>query len=277
VKKQFDFHDHYNDAAKEINDAFEFASRIHKLAEKIPSGGTGALWFRGQADGCWPLVPSIGRKNPLWLGYRLREEPKYGKGLRRMKEVEYDFIDRFRRHAHAFLRREPTLWESITMAQHYGLPTRLMDWTSNPLVALYFAVESQEDEDGAVFAFRPSEVVERRINMYSDDSRSHKHERYPLGVKGIRIIYPMMSSDRLVAQSGGFTIQEPWTPLEDQSQQSFDEKSLEIFEIYKWRLPQGKKRSVASQLLRAGISHKSLFPGLEGIGKGLLRAELLRK
>jgi len=88
----------------------------------------------------------------------------------------------------------------------------------------------------------------------------------------------MMSSDRLVAQNGGFTIQEPWQPLEQSDGKKFSSDVLEIVELHKWKLPKGDcKREVVSQLLRAGISHKSLFPDLGGTAVGLLRAELLRK
>lgn len=274
---QFTFHDAYGKKAEDINDAFAFADRIHQLAEHPSPRGTGALWFRGQADGSWPLLPSIGRKSPFWLKLSLPGASSLPGNPYQIAEVEYNLLNRFRRHAHAFLKREPTLWESITMAQHYGLPTRLMDWTSNPLVALYFAAESHDDKDGAMFAFRPSKLWKSHVNVYDDASPVHKHEADPLTVKGVRIIYPMMSSERLVAQSGGFTVQNPWTPLESQSGLKFNANHLEIVEIYKWKLPKDRKLPVVSQLNRAGISHRSLFPDLGGIAVGLLRAELLRK
>ena len=163
------------------------------------------------------------------------------------------------------------------MAQHFELPTRLLDWTANPLVALYSACESNAKNDGAAFAFRPSKSWKSHINVYNDKSDLHRHEPDPPRVEGVRIVYPMMSSERLVAQSGGFTIQNPWTPLESRTDWDFVDDKLEIVEIFKWRVPWKCKESIVSQLLRVGIHHGTLFPDLEGIGTGLFRSELLRE
>jgi len=283
VNLTFKFHDHCKEKDQVIVDAFSFAASVHKLAEKrLGVHGTGALWFRGQAKLNWPLLPGIGRDHPRWLDFPLRHHtttPAEAKQeVKRMKGVEYDLLNRFRRHAHAFLHREPAPWETITMAQHYGLPTRLLDWTSSPLTALYFAAEAETKDDGAVFAFRPSKYWDSHINVYRDAHSHHHHERDPLKVNGVRIIYPMMSSDRLVAQNGGFTIQKPWLPLEKLLPgKRFSSKAVEIVELHKWKLPKDQKQNVVSQVLRAGISHKSLFPDLAGTAMGLLRAELLRE
>ena len=86
-----------------------------------------------------------------------------------------------------------------------------------------------------------------------------------------------MSSDRLVAQSGTFTLQDPWEALEDQSNREFEQQSLEIVEVIKWKVPKKSKKTLVSQLHRAGINHQSLFPDLGGVAVGLLRAELLRE
>lgn len=194
-----------------------------------------------------------------------------------MENVEYNLLHRFRRHAHSVLKRETSLWETITLAQHHGLPTRMLDWTSNSLAALYFAAESQASEDGAVFAFRPIKQFTEYLCVHRDEPLFQKHVREPLKVVGIKIIFPMMSSDRLVAQSGAFTIQKPWKPLDEQADAKFRRGNLDIVVMFKWRLPKECKVKVLDQLNRTGIHHRSLFPDLAGAGVGLLRAQLLRK
>jgi hypothetical protein len=52
-------------------------------------------------------------------------------------------------------------FECLAFAQHYGLATRLLDWSTNPLVALYFAVEMQGETDGAVFCHMPWLIIDR--------------------------------------------------------------------------------------------------------------------
>jgi hypothetical protein len=277
--RSFRFFNKYHVPGEEILDAFEFAARLHQLGEERPTTALGAVWLRGQANGNWKLQPSIGRCHPVWLGLRLHPKPAAQqfspKEIEAAKDVEYNFLHRFRRQAHAHLGHAPTRWETITLAQHHGLPTRLLDWTSNPLAALYFAAESESHQDGAVFAFRPVRYFTQFLCVHPDEPLQ-KHNREPLKVKGVKIIYSMMSSSRLVAQSGAFTIQSPWTPLEEQSKHAFMEQSLDIVEMFKWRLPKQCKVEILRQLNRTGIHHGSLFPDLQGAGTGLLRSQLLR-
>lgn len=275
----FQFHDRFHSSAEVIEDAYTFARRIDFLGKGHPLGALGAVWLRGQADSAWALQPSIGRSDPGWMGLRLHPKPE-GRHLNRKeievaRSVEFNLLHRFRRQAHAHFGHAPTRWETITMAQHHGLPTRLLDWTSNPLVALYFAAQSEPHQDAAVFAFRPIRDYTSFLCVHPDEP-IQKHEKEPLKVKGIKIVYSMMSSGRLFAQSGAFTIQSPWLPLDEQRKFSFSECNLDIVEMFKWRLPKEHKLNILRQLNRVGIHHLSLFPDLQGAGVGLMRSQLLR-
>lgn len=65
--------------------------------------------------------------------------------------IEMKIMMEFKRLSMPVLDTKPeTDWEWLFLAQHYGLPTRLLDWSTNPLVALYFAVENHDDKDGVV-------------------------------------------------------------------------------------------------------------------------------
>ena len=107
-------------------------------------------WWRGQRNASWALSPTL---------YRLGFDNK-----------EVDLNARFRLMAKARRRQvpdssDPMGW--LFLMQHYRLPTRLLDWSQSPLVALYFAVEKPDDGDAALWSLSPTE-----LNMLEAQTRS---------------------------------------------------------------------------------------------------------
>src|SRR5262245_3594236 len=102
-------------------------------------------WFRGHGNASWSLQPCL---------YRPRSDIG---GIGADYYNEAILLEKFRLRAPTFLERVPaTDWEWLFLMQHYGLPTRLLDWTESSLIALYFAVRDHAgDADAAVWAMNP--------------------------------------------------------------------------------------------------------------------------
>jgi hypothetical protein len=102
-----------------------------------------AMWWRGHAHADWELRPSVFRVGPKGEKY-----------------AELPLISHFRARAIGRLGdrdRPQSEIEWLFLAQHYGLPTRMLDWTESPLAALFFAVsdESRAGSDGGLWAASP--------------------------------------------------------------------------------------------------------------------------
>jgi hypothetical protein len=256
-----------------VTSAFAFAELIHNLAQDFPPGGTNALWLRGHGDSTWELLPSAGRlaeQGGLYNPSRMPTKESF-------YEVENDALQRFRRDSYPFVQRPLSDWEAITLGQHHGLPTRLLDWSSNPLVALFFAAETHWDKDGSIFAHRRRHESKFYISMFYGQNFKNRDVPEPLEVGGIKIVYPMLIANRLITQSGGFTIQDPLTSLIKRSGEVFLEKDLDLLQIYKWTIPAAAKPKIVAELHRVNVNRRALFPDLDGVGKGIQVLEQLRK
>ena len=122
----------------------ECGSNISSFVEvlKFHFGGFREIWFRGQSKSDYELIPSLFRQG-VEYGCKFNEAAMYEEFVRRHPEQEES---------------HKNVLDWLTLMQHYNIPTRLLDWTSNLLVAIYFACNEPLGQDGAIFAFDPASL-----------------------------------------------------------------------------------------------------------------------
>jgi len=192
--------------------------------------------FRGVKKEVYDLAPRVGRiKFNFPEGWSLNK-------------IEKHLLRIFKERAVPFLNRTPeNKWDWLATAQHYRLPTRLLDWTRNPLVAAYFAVEKKYSGNSAIYALE---------YKYYIDTENIKNSN-PLNYKEFGKFIPPHSNPRITAQSGTFTIHpEPKKPYEDKK-----EKLVKIIIVNKNNL----RNEIKRMLYHYGIHEASLFPGLDSL------------
>ena len=112
---------------------------LHKFLERFRKASL--FKFRGQSDQSWELTPKAGRQE-----------------FNKVKDTI--IFEHWKRRAPHYLERENyNEWELLSIAQHTGLPTRLLDWTHNPLVAFFFAASENYEKDGAVYIYKSNHRV----------------------------------------------------------------------------------------------------------------------
>lgn len=260
-----------------FDDAGAIRSLAHFLDEIRRFGGRGPVQtcFRGQPELVEQLLPSIGRRQHY-----------AGKSLVFTEKEERSLLKRFRRYAYEYFKRVPTEWETLFLARHHGLPTRLLDWTSNPLVALYFAASHESEEtarsgrrarerklevDGTVWAVARRDTAREELDVFAEKPS-------PLDLGGIRIVYPVNPSPRITAQSGVFTLHgDPWCDLVASAGKPYPDGQLDIASLRRWTLPAANKAGIILDLERLAINSRTLFPDLDGLARGLWETEILRK
>lgn len=235
----------------EINSISNLITQLKKESKKCKED----IWFRGQSDFTWELSPGIHRTK---------------KGT-----SETSLLSRFKQSAAMLIqKRYDDDFDWLFLMQHYGLPTRLLDWSESPLAALYFAVINEEKDktDAALWLLKPTEfnkianipTLEKNFIPSFDDEELKNYSVKSLSSNPRNQLAPIATiatrnSPRIQAQLGVFTIHH------------LDIKPIEQFctnnEVVKFKIPAKSKSKIREELSLLEINKFTLFPELSSIGE----------
>lgn len=240
--------------------------------------GWGGAWgFRGHNDASWPLVTSFERIADL-----------YQHPLEARSATETKMLKHFKRRAHFYLDDPPAPdddLEWLAMIQHYGGPTRLLDFSRSFYVAAFFATERAKN-DAAVWAIKIDEDERSRdLKHYYDEVKKGKIPKTRI----VSRVEPERMNQRLSVQQGFFlfphNISVPFVenlvgtlgislkefdalskkPPVKNAQQAKDLK----LRVLKMILKPAIHPSILSDLKAMNVTHESLYPGLVGFAQSV--------
>lgn len=240
-------------------------------------------FFRGQSNAEWSLTPKLYR-NPPFIKKTSKDDDDS-----RYTRCEEELVEKFFAQGMPYLQnaKRGFIADRI-LAQHYGVPTRLLDWSLDPLVALFFAVQNAwvEDQqnrkdstkadqqtatDAAVFCInRMRTLWSKHYYDIDDDTRSKILEI--VDRDKISGILPPIADQRIFVQKSVFTLQK-WQATKAGKFQPIDKRDNLTstlnpdLTLKKIIIPAEMQSMLCWQLFDFGVNKQFLFPGLEAIGE----------
>lgn len=220
-------------------------------------------WFRGQSNNSWKLLPKIYRKE--WNA-----------------TYERELYRDFKLRSTAYINHIPTYdIEWLFLMQHYGMPTRLLDWTESSMHALYFAVANKDKScDSCVWVLDPWSLNKCTIEAQTIPSSSSsifndyvlhlEIDPFDRKVKGKLpvALRPLQNNPRIIAQKGTFTVfGSNALPLDTYVKSAVTRK--DPIKLEKIVISKLSKKAILRQLILAGISEAVLFPDLDGLSRDI--------
>lgn len=225
-----------------------FLNEVKKAKKEL--GNPDIIWYRGHADYSFYLLPTLLR---------------YKNGIDKEKEL----FHKFKKFSHRVFELRSSEWETLFDMQHYGIPTRLLDWTESFGIGLYFAAQinhsRKSPNDAALYLLNPEELnsksVGKKILRIPEDENSFSYSKIywnhnPFSPNAPIAVEPLFRNDRIFAQRGMFTVHDDdITPIETK----FPDVVKKII------LPNDAIPAAIDFLNLANINEYSVFPDLAGI------------
>ena len=222
--------------------------------------------YRGMADESWNLIPSLNRV----CGHDL--------------SLETQVFRSFRKYGYAELAEYSGFWKLLPVAQHHGLPTRLLDWTYSPLVAAHFATEDTScyDCDGVIWCldvtdfrkYMPAPLLRKLVDTGSniftvgmlekvipDFEKMREMSNKPYAI----FFEPSSMIDRIVNQYALFSV------VSDPAVLLSDILEAQRIPCRKIIIPKEIKLEIRDKLDYINISERMIYPGLDGVCRWITR------
>ncbi|MDT8441933.1 MAG: FRG domain-containing protein [Desulfuromonadales bacterium] len=199
-------------------------------------------------------------------------------------DLERHLLRNFKKYAHRKVVDQDSLWNWLAVAQHYGLPTRLLDWTYSPLIALHFATANIDkfDRDGVIWAVNYLKVHQRlprellakldreganvfTVEMLAETVGSLTEYEALAGDDSVIFFEPPSIDERIINQFALFSMMPSAAMRFDQWLQRHPELCWKIV------IPAELKWEIRDKLDQANMTERVLFPGLDGLSRWLAR------
>lgn len=211
---------------------------FHEAIEKYDAR---TVIYRGMKSVQYPLMPKIGRITPP--DSQVSREENEQEILRLFKERAFQYLDF----------TPASDWDWLAIGQQYGLPTRLLDWTDNPLVACFFAVEESGEDDAVIHAYHNESYIE-----------AEEHPD-PFKYREVGKFIPRHLTQRITTQGGLFTIHpDPHIPFESE-------------DMDRIIIPNALRLGFRKTVNKYGVNWFSLFPSLDGLASHIEWLQSKRK
>ena len=219
--------------------------------------------YRGQADKKWPIETTIRRQL---------------KNLKVRKDFynsrEQSNIDIFKSRAHLYLNHLPSKTESykntlewLALMQHFGAPTRLLDWTYSPFVAAFFALETIPS-DGCVYEIDYRALRKANIGNFGKNYEKHVFSK-DFEYYFIFPYEPKLQNERLVAQQGLFIVPNDIDIDVEEIIEEYSKEKSKILTKYIFSMTFSETKETIKKLKQMNIDNLRLFPGIEGLSRSL--------